>query len=415
MKPTDIFWSDWKNRQPDEKRGLERADALIHELGLDTGLPPLLTIVGSKGKGTAAAYASACLAAAGLTVVTVTSPALRNVRDRIRCDGHAISYDELDELARELSEAHRRLPRYQPGHGYLSPSGLFIIAGALYARREHADLAVLEAGMGGASDEVSLFSPTVVGITRIFGEHIGVLGDTPADIARDKAAVTTSATKAVISLPQDAMVTDAIEETVRSRSSGRVAPEFPAPGSSGVPIRSLPPAFGRANAELGCLAAFRTIHILDHQEPPTAELLKVLSSVTLPGRCSFHPVPGTSAEIFADAAISRTGLAAALTQATLHWDTINRVLVCLPDHKDVAGAIAELADLPVTAVRLTDKPRLKFTHQVPATWEVADMDKVDREFLVAHGPRIAALGTGYFIARMLELVDANTETLFSVT
>ncbi len=41
--------------------------------------------------------------------------------------------------------------------------------------------------MGGASDEVSLYPAEVVAVTEIFAEHIGVLGDTVAEIAREKA------------------------------------------------------------------------------------------------------------------------------------------------------------------------------------------------------------------------------------
>jgi dihydrofolate synthase / folylpolyglutamate synthase len=373
----------------------------------------VITIVGSKGKGTAATYASAYLASAGLRIVTVTSPALRDVRDRIRCDGRAISADELSRLAEPLAAARSRLPRYRPGGGYLSPSGLFIIAGVHYARQRQADAIVLEAGMGGASDEVSLFPPIAVGMTRIFDEHIGVIGDTTADIARDKAAVVTAATVSLISAAQDGPVAAAITETAQTRSSGGLLAEFIQPGDSEVPVSLLPPAFGRVNAEVGCLTASRALGAIGRSEPDGAPLSAVLSSVVLPGRYSFHRVPGTSVEIFADAAINRPGVAAALVQAYQRWDAIDQVLVCFPDHKDVDGAIAELAGLPATSVHLTGKPRLTFTHQVPDAWNVTDIDHVDREFLVAHGPRIAAIGTGYFIARMLNLAEADTERLFT--
>ncbi len=409
MSAVGVFWADWNRRMPGETRSLGRARLLAAELGVSDGGPLVLTVVGSKGKGTAATYASAYLASAGLRTVTVTSPGLRGIRDRIRCQGRAVSDAEMTGLAERLSDARARLPGYQPSAGYLSPSGLFIIAGMLHAQAVRADAVVLEAGMGGVSDEVSLFNPAVVGITKIFAEHLGVLGDTPADIAKGPVAA-------------------ALSETVATRSGSRISVEFAETGASGIPARLLPASFGRANSELGCVAAQRLLDATGAGPPAGGLLSATLSSVVLPGRWSWHTVPQTPAphipaaqtsaaqtpvQLFADSAISRAGVCAALLEAYRRWDEIDRVLMCMPDHKDVAGAITELGDLPVTYVRLTDKPRLTFTHAIPPGWEAVDIGKVDHAFLAARGPRIVALGTVYFIARMLALADVDTERLFT--
>ncbi|HEY2578945.1 MAG TPA: hypothetical protein VGI74_21780 [Streptosporangiaceae bacterium] len=315
-------------------------------------------------------------------------------------------------LAQHISKAHGKLPDYQPGKGYLSPSGLFIIAGVLFAQAMKADVVVLEAGMGGISDEVSLFRPTVLAITQIFGEHLGILGDTPSEIARDKAGVTTPATRAVVALPQEENVKQALLDTVSSRSGDQVKIEFAETGASGVPVSLLAQGLGRQNSELGCVAAQRLLASGDYGTPEGNRLSRLLSSVALPGRCSWHDVPGTSVRLFADAAINRTGIAAALIAAGERWNAIDHVLICIPDHKDMDGAIIELSDLPVTYVRLTDKPRLSFTHTLPARWGTIDMKNVDHDFLTSLGRHIVALGTGYFIARMLDLAEASTERLF---
>src|SRR5216683_1023190 len=214
MRARGVFWSDWNRRAVGENRSLPRAGLMARELGIQEPQAPILTVVASKGKGTTATYASAYLLAAGMHTVTVTSPGLRGVRDRIRYDGRAIPDQQLTHLAERVNEALGRLPKHVPGIGYLSPSGLFIIAGVLYAEVMKANAIVLEAGMGGASDEVSLFQPTIVAITEIFGEHLGVLGDTPVEIAADKASVATAITKAVISLPQNDDVAEALRGTV---------------------------------------------------------------------------------------------------------------------------------------------------------------------------------------------------------
>jgi dihydrofolate synthase / folylpolyglutamate synthase len=407
------FWAEWDRRASGETRDIERARSLAAAMGIDDPRSRTLTVVGSKGKGATATYASAYLAATGAKVVTVTSPSLRTIRDRIHVDGRAITEKDLLRLASDIESARRTLPPYRPGAGYLSPSGLFIAAGVRHAIAVDADVIVLEAGIGGASDEVSVFAPTVVAITSIFGEHLGVLGDTPAEIATDKAGVVTAATKAVISLPQDPSVQSAIDDRVATATGGRITVETVEPGASGIQGGLLPHGLSRLNAELGCVAAQRLLDVTG-EKPPTGEhLSEVLETVVLPARGSWHEVPGTKSRLFADAAINRTGIAAALTEVARRWDAIDRVLLSMPDHKDVAGSINELIDLPVTFVRLDDKPRLRFEHALPPSWEVVNSGAVDRDFLAARGRRLVALGTGYFIARVLDLVNAETERFFT--
>jgi dihydrofolate synthase/folylpolyglutamate synthase len=259
---------------------------------------------------------------------------------------------------------------------------------------------------------VSLFAPSVVAITQIFAEHIGVLGDTPAAIAADKAAVATAATIAVVCLPQRADVAAAIAAAVEAGTGGAARPETILPGASGVPVAVLPAGLGRLNAELGCVAARRLMDAAGLPAPPVDRLAGVLATVTLPGRCSRHPVPGTATTVLIDSAIDRRGAAAALAEAYRHWDRIDHVLVCLPDHKDLPGVAAELAGLAVTYVRMPDRPHLAFTRPVPGHWSVADVAELTAGRLAALGTRIVALGTGYFTGRILDLAGARTDRSF---
>jgi len=390
-----VFYDEWSRRGPGERRSLRRAALLAGALGVTDPGVPVLTVVGSKGKGTAATYASAWLAAAGCRVVTVTSPGLRSDTERIRLGGAAVSASELAELGARIRTASESLPPERDG--YLSPSGLFTVAGLLHARDVGAGVIVLEAGMGGASDEVSLFPPSVVAITEVFAEHLGVLGDSPEEIAADKAGVVAPATYAVVSLPQTPGVAAAIATTV---ATAVTAVTEVVTGLPGVP---LPAGLNRPNAALGCVAAQR---LLDRTgRSPGDRLDAILSSVRLPGRTSWHAIPG--GELLVDSAISRAGAAAALAAAYERWDRVDHVLVCLPDHKDVAGISAELGGLPVTSVRMPDRESLRFTR-------TGDVDAADLTlaWIAALGRRVLVLGTGYFTGRILDLIDAPTDRLF---
>ena len=438
MTPEGFFLSEWRARRLGEHRSLPRARSLADALGLLDQARPVLSVVGSKGKGTAAIYASACLVAAGQRVVTVTSPGYRRASERIRLNGRAIPAAILWELGERLrvalrpatyqveraeveraeverAEVERAEVERADGYGYLAPTGLFTLAGVLHAQDVAADVIVLEAGMGGISDEISLFTPTVAALTPIFAEHVGKLGDTPAEIAREKAGIVAPTTRAVLTARQTAEVKQEIMATVGQRSAGRVQVEVVDPGSTAIPPSLLPAGLSAYNAELGCAAAGRLLDVMGHTSQALrthSELAAVLSSVRLPGRLSRHELPGSRTELIVDAAINRAGIAAALAVAARWWTRIDHVLVCLPDHKDVSGAIRELAGLPVTFVRLPDE-HLRFAQTLPADWTIIDAADLTRELVAGLGRRVMALGTVYFAGRVLDLADADTERLFS--
>jgi len=400
--PDREFFREWDARLPGQGRSLERARAVRDRLGLAGGLPPLLTVVGSKGKGTTASYASAYLAAGGHRVVTVTSPSLRSTTERLRVDGAAVTAGTLAGLGRRLAAAARQLPAARSG--YLSPSGLFLLAGALLARDRSAGYLVLEAGRGGRSDEVGLFDPMVVAITPIFAEHLAELGGSPAAIVADKAGVVGPGTRAVVVGPQPDPATLArVREAVAARSGAVLEALGPGPV---LPDRLLPPGLGRANARLGCLAAARLLAATGRPAPPTPVVEATLASVTLPGRLSVHALPGTATRIVVDAAVNPAGFHAALRYAEAELDGVDHVLVSLPDDKDLPGAAEALAGRPVTFVTVAAS-HLRYTRPRPAGWRRLDASQLDRAQLAGLGTRLLALGTVSFVARVLELVGAD--------
>lgn len=419
MRGFDVFFDEWRERRPGSRRSLGRAAALLDELGLDPAPCPVLGVVGSKGKGTAATYAAATLAAAGLRTVLVTGPSFRGYRERVRVDGTSVPDTVLAELGERLDAGRRRLP--PPGPEYLAPSGLFLMAGLLHARRVGADVCVLEAGMGGRRDELRLIGPDVVALGGVFAEHVGVLGDTVEEIAAEKAAVAGARTEAFVTLPQSPGVDGTVAEAVAAATEGRVVPEQAdprVPGSALLPAGLRPPGLSAASAVLGHAAARRLLSLAGHAPADPARLRRVLGSVRLPARLSLHRLAAggarrpKSAEVIVDSAIDRTGVAAAVEYAYGRWGRIDHVLLCLPDHKDVAGAVEELGALAVTAVRLPES-HLRFTRRLPGHWKAMAARDLSPAAIAGLGDRVLALGTVYFTGRVLEVLDARTDRLFS--
>lgn len=402
MMPDAPFFREWDARRPGARRSLDRARTLLGRARLDRPAPGILVVVGSKGKGTAAIYASAYLAAGGRRVVTVTSPALRDNTERIRVDGRAVPAATLAALGQRV-EALAEPPG--PDAGYLSPSGLFTIAGLLHARDCGADHVVLEAGRGGASDEVSLVSPDAVAITPVFDEHLTELGGSLAAVVEDKCAVVQAGTRAVVVGPQPAKIRRLIEVAVAARGA-----TIRDPDADLVPAGLLPPGLGRANARLGCAAAAR---LLD-ATPDRAVLDRVLRSVNLPGRLSVHPVPGTPARVLVDAAVNRDGYAAALAYARTRLGGVDHVLLSLPDDKDLPGAAAELAGPAAPPVTFVTVPasHLRYSRPLPCGWRTVAADGLEQGRIASLGDRIVALGTVSFVGRLLTVLDVPTATAF---
>jgi folylpolyglutamate synthase/dihydropteroate synthase len=198
--PADrVFFDEWSRLHTITKRSIPRATLFAEAMGVALHEVPTIVVVGSKGKATAATLASAALFGAGHRVGTITSPPILTNRERIRVNGLAIDERAYVDLAARAEAALRTMPETP---GYLSPAGMYLIAGLDHFRRERCDILVVEAGMGGRSDEVSLLDPAVLIATPIFLEHAGILGDTVDEIRAEKLGAAG---------PNTRTVTDALE------------------------------------------------------------------------------------------------------------------------------------------------------------------------------------------------------------
>ncbi len=396
------FFREWQRRRPDEHRSLERAAQLKALLALDKISVPVLTVVGSKGKGTIATYASATLAATGLRVGTLTSPSMLSNRERIRVDGSAISSAEYAELAAQLSAVLSSLGDRTPGSGYLAPTGLFTLAAVRHFTDSKCDIIVLEAGMGGRSDEVSLFSPCILAIGPIFAEHIGILGANTSEIAREKCGAASNETRWVLSAPQTPDVSSVLEQMVGPRlifpHTQRVKTTIP----HGI---SLPPGFSEANARLGIEAALKLVEAMKMDPPRFFDLQRVLASVRAHGRLSVHFVGDTKWVV--DAAIDERGVAMAIDWCRKNIGTPDTVFVSFPDSKDVAGAQRALAGLDYVPVAV-EAPHLKYSAQM---WP-KPLVKFEEVKKLAKGDCVLLIGTMSFVALVLEVIGVDLDILY---
>ncbi len=165
---------------------LERMRALLKLLGHPHDRVRLIHVTGTKGKGSTCAMLAAVLRANGYRVGLFTSPHLEQVEERIQVDGQPITHQELAARMTEVATAVSELERDTPEITFFE---IVTALGFLHFCYRRCDVAVIEVGLGGRFDSTNVCQPLVSIITNIGRDHTAQLGDTPEEIAFQKAGI----------------------------------------------------------------------------------------------------------------------------------------------------------------------------------------------------------------------------------
>jgi dihydrofolate synthase / folylpolyglutamate synthase len=189
---------------------LDRIRALMRRLGdPQDGLPPVVHVAGTNGKGSTVATLRACLEASGYRVHAYTSPHLVHFNERIRIAGTLIEDGALVALLDEVERINAGDP--------ITFFEITTAAAYLAFARTKADIVLLETGLGGRLDTTNLIAaPAVTAITPVSMDHMHYLGETRAKIAAEKAGILKPGRPAVIGLqaPDSAAVIAARAEAI---------------------------------------------------------------------------------------------------------------------------------------------------------------------------------------------------------
>lgn len=174
---------------PPRKFSLDHIRALLDELGRPERRFPSVLIAGTNGKGSTAATLASIGQAAGLRTGLYTSPHLLRVNERIRVNDEEIPDAEFGRLfGKAYTCAADLVARTQLPH---TPSFFELLTATafLFFAESHAELAVLEVGLGGRLDATNVVEPIVSVITDIGIDHTEFLGETIGAIAQEKAGI----------------------------------------------------------------------------------------------------------------------------------------------------------------------------------------------------------------------------------
>ena len=196
------------------KLGTERTTAILDRLGNpERGLVGAL-IAGTNGKGSTGACLASILRAGGYRVGFMPKPHLVSYTERIEVNGQAITEAEfvatleallpsLDSVAAEMGQATEFEMLTAMAVAYLAP---------------RIDRLVCEVGLGGRLDATNALDLGLAVITNIDLDHQKYLGNTIAEIAREKAAIIKAGDRVITGCQGEAL------EIVEHQAAGVSAP-----------------------------------------------------------------------------------------------------------------------------------------------------------------------------------------------
>ncbi len=180
--------------EPRRKFELAHMRALLAALGNPEQRFRSVLIAGTNGKGSTAATLASILSASGYRAGLYTSPHLSVVNERIRINGAEIEDHLLFEQLERVEEAvvglvsQGTLPGKPSFFETMTAIAMLTFAPGPHSERG-VDIAVMEVGMGGRLDATNVVEPLLSIVTDISLDHMEWLGNTIAEIAREKAGI----------------------------------------------------------------------------------------------------------------------------------------------------------------------------------------------------------------------------------
>ena len=168
------------------KLGLDKVRRLLAAVGDPQDGFRSIHVAGTNGKGSVTTLMAATLRNAGHRVGHTTSPHLVHFRERIQVDGASIDDAAIVRHVAALQNAC--LPLDAEGQ---APTFFELVTALAFLHFQEAgvDWAVVETGLGGRLDATNVLAPELTIITNVGRDHVGMLGDTPQDVAYEKGGI----------------------------------------------------------------------------------------------------------------------------------------------------------------------------------------------------------------------------------
>ena len=364
----------------------------------ERGLPYIVQVVGTNGKGTTAVALAVAFEAMGRPAGAFLSPHVHSYTERVILRGRQVSeHDFAIAMGETIGLADRNsIPVSQFEILTAGALKMFAEAGLCWA--------VLEAGLGARYDATSVARPDAVVLTNVAIDHTEYLGETVEEIAEEKLASLTPGATLFLGT-DDARVAD-IART-RCRLIGAHLVDV-ADAVRDTPSRGLAP-YAASDVGLGLTVA----GFLLETSLPTGVRERVALAVreTLPGRFEVHEVDGVP--VVLDGGHNASGVSAALDAVRGAYDgrPLGVVFGVLRE-KDVASMLSGFMDeAQVIVLTRPESERASDPAQVGRAHD--PIDRGGRKALVVRNP-VEALGAAVEAMREVDGVVLVTGSLSTV-
>ncbi len=166
------------------KPGLERIRHLVAIMGSPHLGYPAIHVAGTNGKTTTTRAAASIVDRLGLRTGTYTSPHLQRIEERLTVGGEIANPGEFAQAVADVAPFVDILERERGERATYFE--LTTAAAFAYFANEAVDAAVVEVGMGGRLDATNVLDAAVAVLTGVSIDHAEYLGNTRAEIAREK-------------------------------------------------------------------------------------------------------------------------------------------------------------------------------------------------------------------------------------
>jgi len=237
--------------------GLDRMRRMMTVLGSPQQRYDAIHVLGTNGKTSTTRMVAAILERHGLRTAAYTSPHLVSYRERLQVAGRDISGEQFARAIARAAWAAERVNRTLSGDDHVTQFEL-LTAGALWEIAEQgAQVAVVEAGLGGRYDATSVIGAQLTVLSNVGLEHTRWLGPTVSDIAEEKLAVVAPGGTLALGVGLEPQARAVAERIAGERGARIVAAGAGAGAAAGhtTPVLAARGAFQQRNFALARLAA----------------------------------------------------------------------------------------------------------------------------------------------------------------
>jgi len=169
-------------RYSPDKFDLSRMYGVMSSLGDPQLNYDVVHVAGTKGKGSICAMTASIMKEAGYKVGFYSSPHMIDFRERIKVNNNEISKESLTNYVMKLRQIFNNVEK-------ISTFEIITAIAFKYFSDQQVDIAVIEVGMGGRLDATNVVQPILTIISPVSHDHMKILGNTIAKIAKEKAGI----------------------------------------------------------------------------------------------------------------------------------------------------------------------------------------------------------------------------------